>query len=739
MLSAPYTPTARTACKLCALVVVASAFASVLLLGRAAHRTSAGLPEEAYTFGPHDAALSESSPSSAAAASSSRPAKPKNFLIFFSGHQGSSMLADALRMMPEVYVPGFEPLEVENMTGDDKLAYMDHVFSLPAPPTPGAATLSAFLGDPWHREDAAFRAIPGNPMRLYHDAAPTASVRASGFKFRPFDGRRTGLRGVDRARLRALLHAHDVSIVLSTRLNTLKTAVSWYRARELGLNQFHARGPTNASLRMLTTLQQPRGEEAAEGEAPDAIVLPSGAASIPSIPLLPSSDGSSRAAWFNLTTFDRWLHFVESTDRALVAAVTYFNRPTLTVAYERLAADPVTAIGEVAAFVGVPARPGREGVAGKSLGEMPVRPSARFVKSGSDRLRDMIANFDEFCAAYWHTPYQDMLGVESCDLANGTKGGARREQGEREGKARGEDAAAGGGPAVASLEARVPWPDGSQAGDCFASGWHGGSECDRMLHAHKVAAIARARAREAPIFFKHMHKAGGTTLCSAAGANVFIERRSLPHAEGWNTDCVPQEAFMARPPQSLLSSPIFKGGQVDAEALIHPGGSWLGGACFFGHLSVGAQHALPSAFPLLGFIASEGPLPDELALNLPYPLVTMLREPTDRALSAYKWWRFMKVRFPQAKAAMCQAYDDDAIAGGGANATFEGWLLAYPDNWMTRALLGSHFLYNHASLPLRLEHLRRAQMRLQVRTRHPPRHPQLSLSLIYYIPLIPHH
>ena len=51
------------------------------------------------------------------------------------------------------------------------------------------------------------------------------------------------------------------------------------------------------------------------------------------------------------------------------------------------------------------------------------------------------------------------------------------------------------------------------------------------------------------------------------------------------------------------------------------GGAWLGGACFFGRLTPSQQRALPQHYSPLTFVASEGPLPDEMITRPPYTLV----------------------------------------------------------------------------------------------------------------------
>lgn len=559
----------------------------------------------------------------------------KNFLIFFSGHQGSSWLADMLGSMPDVFVPGFEPLEVENATAEQKMAFLRKTFELPEPSEEAYKT--------WIQDLVALSDEAG--FRLGYQDLPTydkiRQTRASGFKVRPYKGKRTGFRGLNLHEVKRVLDDYNVSIILTTRHNTLKSAVSWYRAREEGLNQFH---------------------------------------------LTHSADfDKNQRITFNLTTFSKWLDFVEQSDRELRDSISFFQRPTITVGYEELRLDPITMMKEVARFL--------------RIDDKQIAMSGRFRKTGSDSLRKMILNFQDFCKHFWQSPYQSMLEVESCSLPEDSEG-------------LGGDIAPAGALAAGAHSAGsdfahlVTSPNGTNAKDCFSSGWAQTSDCVDLLRRSKLESVLRARRRQVPIFFKHIHKAGGTTLCAVASANVFTEWRSLPNVQNWGTDCVPYEAFLSRPSPSFLSNSLMKLSSVDADKLVSHSG-WLGGACFFGHLSVSAQHALPRAFPNLGFVASEGPLPDDLALNLDYPMVTMMRDPFDRIVSAHKWWRFMAQRFPGAGAAasICSAY----VAP--ANATLSEWIDYYPDNWVTRSLLGAHYLYNFKT-PLTLMDLERAKNRV---------------------------
>ena len=556
-----------------------------------------------------------------------RQKQVKNFLIFFSGHQGSSWLSDLLGSMPEVYVPGFEPLEVENATANQKVDFINMTFNLPSSEDDHRVWLQDIFS---LSESAGFR--------LYKDKLPTyeeiLETKASGFKVRPYWGKHTGFRDLNLYKVKQLLDDHNVSIILTTRYNTLKSAISWYRARENGLNQFQ---------------------------------------------LTRSADfDQAQKIRFEYEKFQKWLKFVEDTDKALQDSVSFFQRPTLTVAYEHLRKDPVTTVKQVAHFL--------------QIDEKAVMSSGRFRKTGSDSLRRMILNFEEFCDYYWQSPYQSMLGVESC--VQEARNASRLE---RQGNA--------SFLYSDSVRHLVTYPNASNPKDCFASGWAQFDTCTQRMFQSKLGAVLRARRRQVPIFFKHIHKAGGTTLCSVASANVFVETRSLPHVDKWGTDCVPYEVFLSRPSEGLVANSLMKLQAVDSDRLTSHSG-WMGGACFWGHLTPSAQHALPQAFPSLGFLASEGPMPDELALNLDYPLVTMMRDPFDRIVSAYKWWKFMVDRFPGTRGSICSTYTAPA------NATLSEWIDYYPDNWVTRSLLGAHYLYNFKS-PLGWWDLQGAMNRLE--------------------------
>ena len=168
----------------------------------------------------------------------------------------------------------------------------------------------------------------------------------------------------------------------------------------------------------------------------------------------------------------------------------------------------------------------------------------------------------------------------------------------------------------------------------------------------------------------------------------------------------------AMPAALMLPQPAVGGGQAAAEDAgaateqrrrLAAGAPWLGGACWLGFRTPPQLRALAAHFAPLTFVASEGPLPDVLPLDALSALgtVTMLRQvrgrlaqqawarcareaaagrpllrthqqpacslmrprltglmpptaprqPLDRALSSYRWWRLMLERMPQSPGA----------------------------------------------------------------------------------------
>lgn len=178
--------------------------------------------------------------------------------------------------------------------------------------------------------------------------------------------------GLDRSRVKALLHKYDVRLLVTLRRNTLLEALSWYYARELGIRQFEAArrqrqgsaaGSEQGAAGAAGAASLPAGSGGSSGTG-DSGGWPAGGAVAPSV--------------VNTTQLLRWLNYTEHVNERLQEAVAYFERPTLTLEYEDFAADPLGAAARAATFVGAdPAR---------------LQPSARFTKRGSDSLADRVLN-----------------------------------------------------------------------------------------------------------------------------------------------------------------------------------------------------------------------------------------------------------------------------------------------------------------------------------------------------------
>ena len=227
-------------------------------------------------------------------------------------------------------------------------------------------------------------------------------------------------------------------------------------------------------------------------------------------------------------------------------------------------------------------------------------------------------------------------------------------------------------------------------------------ECMRRVGAN----MKKLRDNGAMVVFKHVHKSGGTTLCQIAQRNALVvaEDVSLPFRSDWTTNCVPYESFLGPHPAVELTYSIQK-------RLFHRKlqGVWLGGACFFGFLTISQLAVLPAHYRPLTFVASEGPMPDAIPLDSPFLMIIMLRNPLDRVLSSYKWWRFMTKAMPHSPTE-CRAY------WAPENATFQEWIHRYPSNWVTRELAGREALYRKDDkgrpAPLQPADVERAKRRL---------------------------
>lgn len=144
---------------------------------------------------------------------------------------------------------------------------------------------------------------------------------------------------------------------------------------------------------------------------------------------------------------------------------------------------------------------------------------------------------------------------------------------------------------------------------------------------------------------------------------MIAESASLPLRQDWDTNCVPYESFLGPHPAVSGTAELFMpqhsaevptalptDGDATPAAQQHRRrlqSNWLGGACWLGFLAPPQLRALPDHYRPLTFVASEGPLPDALPLDSSrMAMMTMLRQPLDRVLSSYRWWKVMLERMP---------------------------------------------------------------------------------------------
>lgn len=253
--------------------------------------------------------------------------------------------------------------------------------------------------------------------------------------------------------------------------------------------------------------------------------------------------------------------------------------------------------------------------------------------------------------------------------------------------------------------------------DKQASGWShlSDKECmqsfldtrENAVTAIKRSTSSNSASSSAILLFKHVHKAGGTTLCQVAQRNMVAEDVALPSRADWTTNCVPYESFLGPHPAVGNGFAALTGDNNNFRRKLQ--GTWLGGACFLGFLTPAQLRVLPQHYSPLTFVASEGPLPDAIPLDAPFAMTIMVRHPLDRVLSSYRWWQFMLSAMPHSPAE-CRAY------WAPSNATIQQWLRRYPDNWMTRELAGTSALYKRDAkgrpAPLTAGEVEKAKQRL---------------------------
>lgn len=194
----------------------------------------------------------------------------------------------------------------------------------------------------------------------------------------------TAMSGLDPAAVNALLHRHNVSVLLTLRRNALKEALSWYKARELGVSQFTARRDGRAAVGGSSKAASDSHVTAYRAEAREA------AASGGQVAGSGSREGDAAALaagagklHVDVPALIRWLNYTDRVNGQLRQAAAYFGRPTLTLWYEDFQADPVGTAQRAAAFIGVPG--------GSSGG---LRLSGKFQKAGPDAVEDWVANHE---------------------------------------------------------------------------------------------------------------------------------------------------------------------------------------------------------------------------------------------------------------------------------------------------------------------------------------------------------
>lgn len=245
-----------------------------------------------------------------------------------------------LASLPDVIIPGFEPLDVAGLGPEHKLNFMAAAYDLPRHPSAFPAWKDKlFPPDAKIRVDKKWSKIENLPE--------LAAKTVSGFKFRPYvlphnvvgsnsNASHTGMTGLDPSAIKSLLASQNVSILLTLRQNAVKEALSWHKAIDMGIRQFDTIKQHNDHLR-------------------------------------------SQPVSVNITAMLSWLEYVDIVNELLQSAVREFQRPTHVIYYEDFLEDSVGVVKKAAEFIGA----NGEG----------VQASSKFVKMGSDDLKEAITNF----------------------------------------------------------------------------------------------------------------------------------------------------------------------------------------------------------------------------------------------------------------------------------------------------------------------------------------------------------
>ena len=152
-----------------------------------------------------------------------------------------------------------------------------------------------------------------------------AGLTARALRRRGGNNSHTAATGVSPEALRALLQRHNVSVVLTLRRNRLKEALSWYKARALGVQQFAGRprggGDSGAGGGGGSGggSGDGRGFEGSEaGASQQQVVAASSPVSHPPIQV-------------DISSLLNWLNYTDHVNERLLEATRYLGRPTLTI------------------------------------------------------------------------------------------------------------------------------------------------------------------------------------------------------------------------------------------------------------------------------------------------------------------------------------------------------------------------------------------------------------------------
>ena len=105
--------------------------------------------------------------------------------------------------------------------------------------------------------------------------------------------------------------------------------------------------------------------------------------------------------------------------------------------------------------------------------------------------------------------------------------------------------------------------------------------------------------------------------------------------------------------------------------------------CPFMHLNGDGVRSLAQKFDSLSFVSAEGAMPAVVPLDAPVIWISTLRQPMDRLISAYHWWR--EQAWARPSLLVCHGY---AATTRNADTRALRWLELVPDNFMARSFCG---------------------------------------------------